>query len=784
MLFLLSRRGLVALAVFFSIQTAAILAVSAQTPAEIEAARRQGPPVIRSIDVQYIGPVTIARERVLAQLRTKVGRPYSDLIAEEDIRSLYASGAVQNVRIFGEPQGDGIRVVVAIETRSVLKEIQLDGVSRISVRKLRKSLGVKLNARVNEADLEKGRQKIIEIYQAHGFTDVTVDFRVEPIDAGRAISRAVYTVDEGTRGAINLVRFEGNSHVSSKILRKQMKTKSKTIISFIDKSGRLDNAQLQQDMESIREYYQNHGYVDMNVREVRKERTRKGALQLVAVIDEGPQYRFGKIGFTGYKNTTEQKLKEVAFLAGKVKEGTVYSPKALKDAGKAIADNYGSGGYVDLEIVPHSVLSSKDVIDVNFTVEEGTRSFVQRIVITGNTRTKDKVLRREVLIAPGDTFNTVRVETSKKRLENLGYFSRVDTYPIESGVEGRKDLAIQVEEKRTGSLNFGGGFSTVDSVVGFAELTQSNFDILSWPNFTGAGQKFRARLQIGTQRQDIELALTEPWFLDRPLSLGGSAFYHEANYLSSIYDQRNLGFSIEARKALFPFVSASVGYRLENFDIFNVQASASQAIKDQAGSSTKSQISSTIVYDHRDNPFLTRTGERISFTTYIAGGFLGGTEQIYGFDAEASKYFHLPFDTIILLNAEVATVDNWGNGNQVRIYDRLFLGGSNNLRGFDFREVGPKDNKGEPLGGKTLARGTVEFTFPIVDKARGALFYDTGILNTNAYDFSDEHWGSDVGIGVRLDLPIGPLRVDYGIPLQRDGNRNSGKFNFNVGYQF
>jgi outer membrane protein insertion porin family len=163
---------------------------------------------------------------------------------------------------------------------------------------------------------------------------------------------------------------------------------------------------------------------------------------------------------------------------------------------------------------------------------------------------------------------------------------------------------------------------------------------------------------------------------------------------------------------------------------------------------------------------------------------LGGTEQIYGFDLEGSKYFHLPWDNILLINGEVAAVDNWGNGNRVRIFDRLFLGGSNNLRGFDFRDVGPRDVNGEPLGGKTLARATVEYTFPLIEKARGALFYDTGFVNSKSWDFSTDHIASDIGFGLRLDLPIGPLRVDYGIPLQKDGRHGSGKFNFNVGYQF
>ena len=481
----------------------------------------------------------------------------------------------------------------------------------------------------------------------------------------------------------------------------------------------------------------------------------------------------------GYKVTTEQKLRAVV----KMKEGSVYSAKAIKDDAKALADAYGSGGYVDLTIVPETSQAHDRLIDITYKIDEGQRSYVERISISGNTRTKDKVIRREVLIAPGDIFNTVRVETSKKRLENLGYFSKVDTFPVDTEVEGRKYLDIQVEEKRTGSLNFGAGFSTVDSLIGFIELTQGNFDITNWPSLTGGGQKFRIRLQGGTERKDVELALTEPWFMDRPISVGLTTYYHEANYLSSIYDQRNYGFSLDVRKGIRPFLYGSLSYRLESIDTFNVALSASPELVAETGPSTKSVFSANLTWDRRDNPFLTRSGERITYTWWVAGP--GGTEQIYGFDVEASKYWRLPWDTILLINAEVAGVDAWGDQTKlVKIYDRLFLGGSNNLRGFDFRDVGPKDPNGEPLGGQSMARATIEWTFPIVEKARGALFYDTGFVNTNPWDYNFNNVASDIGFGLRLDLPIGPLRVDYGIPLQQAGNHGSGKFNFNVGYQF
>ncbi|MDP9254000.1 MAG: outer membrane protein assembly factor BamA, partial [Verrucomicrobiota bacterium] len=423
-------------------------------------------------------------------------------------------------------------------------------------------------------------------------------------------------------------------------------------------------------------------------------------------------------------------------------------------------------------------------IDVTYNIEEGSRSFVQRINIVGNSRTKDKVIRREILIIPGDVFNTVRVETTKKRLENLGYFSKVETYPQDTDVAGRKDLTVEVEEKRTGALNFGAGFSTIDSLVGFVELTQGNFDLMNWPTFTGAGQKFRAKVQYGTERKDFLVGLTEPYFLDRPLSLGGEAFYSEATFLSSVYSQRNYGFTIDARKPINPFLSISHDYRLEHIELFNVAFGVSPLILAEEGARLKSQVGTTVFWDTRDNPFLTRIGHRVVFSPYIAGGFLGGDTQIYGFDLEGSQYFRLWWDTILLLNGEVATVDAWGNGDRVPIFDRLFLGGANNLRGFNYRDVGPKDATGEPLGGQSLARATVEYTFPIIEHVRGAVFYDIGLLDSRPNNFGTDHVASDVGIGLRLDLPIGPLRIDYGIPIRKNGNDSSGKFNFNVGYQF
>jgi outer membrane protein insertion porin family len=733
---------------------------------------------ITAIDVRYVGPETISKPQILANMKTKIGTRYSETTVEDDIRNLYATGKIQNVRIFGEPSGNGVHVQVILATRALVTEIEIDGAQSFNAKAIRGKIKFRVPSPADSEKLEDGRQNIIDFYQRKGFPGVDVKLQLVT-DESRGTARAVYTINEGERGAIRQIVFQGNTHFSDRTLRHQMKTKAQTPIAFFDKSGRLDQAQLQQDLDSIREFYQNHGYIDITIPEVRQERIAKG-VRLVIVVNEGLQYHVGKVTFQGEVAAKEAALRSLI----KMRQGSIYSPKGLKDDAKAIVDGYGAGGYVDVDLIPQGTAAGPGVVDLTYIITEGSRSFVERINIAGNTRTKDKVLRREIVILPGDVFNTTRVDISKQRLENLGYFEKVDTYPEDTGIPGRKDLLVQVQEKRTGALNFGAGYSTVENLVGFVELSQGNFDLLNWPTFTGGGEKFRARIQYGVQQQNYLLSLTEPYFLDRPLEVGGDLFYTTATYLSTVYDQRTYGFLLHARKPLTPFASISLQYTLEEIDIYNVSIFASPTIKQEQGYYLNSEITSTFLYDTRDSVFLTRHGHRIAFTPQIAGGFLGGNTDVYGFNIEASQYFLFPYDIILTLNGQVGIVDTWAGGTQVPIFDRQFLGGAYDLRGFNYRDVGPRDEFGQPIGGDTLARYTLEVTVPIIPRVRGAVFFDQGFVNSKSWDFNTNHTASDFGFGLRLDLPVGPLKIDYGIPIQLDNNPGGGKIQFSVGYQF
>lgn len=758
--------------------------------------------IVRAIDIKYAGPVTVSRERILSNMRTTIGQPFSQAGLEEDIRNVYQTGDVTNVRIFGEPMTGGVRVIVIVQSRDVIKEIVLEGVTVFKPKKVMRVITAKSGNALNEEQLEVDRQKILDLYRSKGFNNVEVQFRVSRDEAaGNAV--VYFSVNEGGKAQLHAIVFEGNYHIKAKVLRKAMKnTKPKTIFSFLTKDGRLDPQKMKEDLEDVREVYQNKGYIDMEITQTRIETDSRGRTTLYIYIKEGDQYRISKLTIKGNTVLTDQQLR--LFL--KMKENSLYTPKGLKDDVKVFTDFYGSRGYVDLQIRTDAVPGGKGLVDLTYTVDEGIVSFVERINIEGNSITKDKVIRRELALAPGDIYAVPFADASKKRLENLNYFSKVEINPTDTLVPGRKDMNVIVEEKRTGELSFGAGFSSIDKLVGQATLTQGNFDILNFPAFTGGGQKFRLSLVYGQTRKDAVITLTEPYFLDSRFSVTFEAFYHNTNYTNDPYTQQNLGGAIAFRRPLTRYLSVRGEYRLEEIKISNP---TNVVFAQDTGSRSRSAFASGLVYDSRDSVFLTRSGTRVDVGGFIAGGPLGGQTQIYGWSIEAAHYIPLPYDMILTLYGRVSTVSTLKGGEiyhnpppgseTVPIEDRTFLGGANDLRGYDYRFVGPKDPQNNPLGGRSIQRATVELTFPIIERVRGAVFYDGGVNHLASYSFGFQNYSSDYGLGLRLDLPIGPIRIDYAFPIQINKQyynnpefpqkqapfmNRSGRFNFNVGYQF
>lgn len=761
---------------FFSIFIVLLALVMAQ-----ESGRAQTGPIVKEITVEFVGPPAISKDRVLANLATKVGEPYSERAAEADIRALYGTGGVSNVRLFAEPMGDGVKVTVLLQGRPVVEEIVIEGAEQIPMNRVRREIGSKVGDVLSEEKLEDDRQKILKLYEDRFFADVDVQYRVQEVP-GQNRARVRFQITEGPKLIVRRITFTGNENILARDILKVMKTRTWNILSFFNKSGRLLPAQVEEDRSAIRTLYQNRGFADVEIVDFKTVPLETDGVEIQIAIREGTQYRVNSVKFEGVNIVPSDEIKARM----KMGQGALFTPKGMGDDLRGLRDFYGSRGYVDMVAMPEILPAGAGAVDVIYRIDEGVQSYVNLVNIQGNTRTKDRVIRRELAVRPGDVFDTTLVDVSRKRLDNLNYFSRVDTIPAETIVPGRKDLNVIVEEKRTGSFNFGVGFSTIDSLVGFAEIQQSNFDLFNWPSFVGGGQRFRIRGQYGIERKDFVVSLTEPWFLGYKLSVGVEAYYREANFLSSVYDQANYGAAFQARKQLWRALSGRLEYRIEGIRIFDVDKDESGVeIQDAEGTYTKSAFTGALTWDTRDSLFLTRKGELVELTGFISGGPLGGTVQDYGISLEGSKYFLLPWDIIFLIKGELAVVDSWGDSDEVPIFDRLYLGGANNLRGFNFREVGPVDDHDNPIGGSSLGYVTFEFTFPIFSRVRGAVFSDLGFVNATAYDFSSSDVNADIGFGLRLDLPIGPIRVDYGYPVMHDGwNGPPGKFNFNIGYQF
>jgi outer membrane protein insertion porin family len=754
-----------------------VIALAASAPLGAQAPG----PIVRDIVVQYVGPPSISKERVLDNMATRLGQPYTEAAAEADIRALYATGGVANVRIFAEPFADGVRVTVLLQGRPVIDEVLIEGAERIRLRRVRREVASKVGEVLTEERLEDDRQKILKLYQDRNYSEVDVKYRIEEIPGTNRV-RVIFQITEGPRLVVRRISFIGNDSVRRRDLIKVMKTRPWNLLSFINKSGRLEPAQIEEDRLAIRTLYQNRGFADAEVTDVQTQPLEGTGVELVITIVEGVQYRVNTVRLEGVNIVPTDEI--MARL--KMTAGSLFTPKGMGDDLKTLRDFYGARGYVDMLAAPEILPAGPGAVDVNYRVDEGVQSYVNLINIQGNNRTKDRVIRRELAVKPGDVFDTTLVNVSRQRLENLNYFQRVELAPASTIVPGRKDLNIVVEEKRTGSFNFGAGFSTIDSLVGFAELQQTNFDLFNWPSFVGGGQRFRVRGQYGLERKDFVASLTEPWFLGYRLSVGVEGYYREANFLSDVYDQNNYGAAFQARRQIWRSLSGRLEYRIEGIRIFNVdEDNAGQVIRDSAGTHTKSAFSGALTWDTRDSLFLTRKGELIELAGFIAGGALGGTVQDYGISLEGSKYFLLPFDIIFLVKGELAVVDSWGDSDDVPIFDRLYLGGSNTLRGFNYREVGPVDEFDNPIGGSSLGYITFEVTFPIISRVRFAVFSDFGFVNPTSYDFDTSNVNGDIGFGVRLDLPIGPIRFDYGYPILYESfNGPPGKFNFNIGYQF
>ena len=755
----------------FSIIGMAFLLVHA--PEDISA---QEGKTIKSIDVQYVGNQTVAPERIRSRMSTKVGDSLSLAQMDEDVKSLYESGDVENVRILSDNVSGGVRLIVVVQTRALYGGVQFAGNTLIDDSKLRKKVDLAVNRPIDNAALEAGRAEIQETYRKKGFSAATVTYRIGAPSA-EGYSTVLFTINEGTQGVLRNVEFVGNTAFTSEKLKGEMSQKEKGLKSMLGQGGSTDAETLAQDVRAIEDFYRDNGYLNARVTNVSRMRADAKYVDVVMTIDEGDTYIVDSLAINGVSAISMQE-QILPYL--KTKAGDVFAGGKLKEDIEHIEEEYGTLGYAEARVNPRLEDAGNGGVRVVLEVSEGRPYKIGKIHIEGNEKTKDHVIRRELPLEPGQPFDVNRTKVTKRRLENMNYFSSVEVMPLDTSYIDEKDLLVRVVEKPTGTINFGAGFSSIDNLTGFMEVTQTNFDLFDWPDFTGAGQRFRLSLRAGSERKDFSISFTEPWFMGQRLALTTEAFYRDLLFLSDQYEQTNYGGSISFRKAIGEFAYGTLGLRYENIEI-NAVPNASPAFLAEDGTFDKVSVELGVTRDTRDNVFLPREGYKVSAGFEFAG--LAGDVDDTIVSISGAQYFHLPKHDVIF--SVSGHFNHSTNGDH--LFTRHFLGGANNLRGFDYRDVGSRDPvSGEVLGGNTAWNGTAEVSFPMVEKIRFATFYDVGEVSDGPIGSVGGGLNSDWGVGLRLFiLGSAPVRLDYAFPLQTDiFNDGNGRFQFTMGAQF
>ena len=768
---------------------------------------------VGTITVKFIGMATVSEQIVRANMILREGAELDEAVIDRDIRSLYRTGIFEFIEVKREElPGNIVNFVVEVTPKFRVLNVTYEGNREVKSRRLNNEVKTLANGPLDERQIKEDSQKIYEYYQKRGFNQAQISYS---IDRNRSTGFATVTfkIREGARVKIAAVDFIGNDSIKSRRLRKEMETKKWSWLSWLLGTGRLKDDLFDEDLEKLRDFYKEEGFLDVQIAEDRItfDYPKPDKLVITIRVSEGRQYRVGDITFTGNKLFPEQLLRFVP----RQRKGAIFKPSLLDKDAESLEDFYGRAGYLPpdtrVRLVRKPNLETGN-IDVEYQITEGERIQVESIKIEGNTKTKSIVILRELVLGPGDVFDSVRMKISKLRLENTRFFEEpVNVTDESTNIPGRRTLKISVQEARTGNLTFGAGFSSLEKAVVFAEVTQSNFDLFNRRSFfQGDGQKFRLRFQIGSQSSELIMAFEEPYFLERELATGFQLYRTTSDYNSAYYEEIRTGGEVYARKRLFNWLESRLSYTYEIIDIDNVDPQAPIQFRLLEGETVTSRIGLILTQDTRDKIISTTRGHYTSLNLDLAGGPMGGDNHYYRVEMRGSKFFPIAEfqEQVVAIIGRAGVVESFGDSDKpqfrtvtdpltgapvsvgpfvpgVPFYDRYFLGGPNDLRGFEFRDVGPKDSFGEPLGGKTYGFFSIEYSFDLVKPVRMAFFYDAGFINVDAYDFSPVSYNDNFGVGIQLFVAGAPLRLDFGIPLTTDRfNKKGNQFNFSFGTRF
>jgi outer membrane protein insertion porin family len=736
-------------------------------------AQRGGGGTISAIQIQ--GNVRSEVETIRSYLQLKVGQPYDAAAADRSLKALFATGLFSDVVI--EMQGSTL--VVKVTENPIINRVAFEGNSKIEDDKLRDEIQSKPRQVFTRARVQSDVERILTIYRRSGRYNASVEPKIIRLDQGRV--DLVFEINEGDVTGVKRISFVGNEHFSDGTLRGKIRTTESAWWRFLTSDDRYDPDRLNLDRELLRKFYLSEGYADFRVVSAVAELSpNRDGFFITFTINEGERYKFGNIDVTSrFQGLDVDVLK--SFLT--ISEGEWYDADEVEKSVSNISEAVGTLGYAFVEVRPN-IRRNKDTltVDVTFDVQEGPRVYVERINISGNTRTLDKVIRREFRLAEGDAFSTAKVRRSQQRLRNLNFFEKVDVAATPGSSPDKTNLEVQVVEQSTGEISFGAGYSTTAGVVGDISVKERNL--------LGKGQELRLGLSIGTLSTLIDLGFTEPYFMDRAVSAGFDLF-RTSNDRQNIasYSDRSIGFALRAGWAYTESTRQLVRYTLRQTDIYNVQPWASSIIQSQRGTQVVSELAETLIWDTRDERLNPTKGFLVRNTIAVAGAI--GNQQYFRTTADAVYYRSIVDDFVASIGGSVGIVVPFDS--YLRLNNLFFIGGDT-LRGFAVGGIGPRDAATtDSLGGLYYYTGTAELSYPLPFVPKevaliGKAFVDVGSLwgvqPTGASVLNSELMRISSGIGIQWISPFGPIRIDYAWPLQYESWDKRQNFRFSFGTRF
>lgn len=719
--------------------------------------------------ITVLGNVKVEEGVIRGAMKSREGGSFSPEQIREDLRSVFGLGYFTDVQVDIKSTPKGKEIVFVVSEKPSIREVVITGNVKVKLDDIKEKVTLTPRSILNLDKVKENSEQIRKLYFSKGYYGVKVEHKIDYLETNEAI--VTFRIVEGPKGRIKKIVFKGAQKIKSSELKKVMATKKWNIFSILTKTGVLDEDILKNDIQLLTAYYFDHGYLDVKISDPKIDLRDPKRIRIEIEIAEGPQYRLGTIDFKGDVLTT----KETLFTIIKAKRNDVYSNSAIRRDISLLNEAFANQGYAYVEINPEtSVDSKKLLVHLTFDIVKKKRVSFEKIQVTGNIKTRDKVIRRELRVAEGELYSISGLNKSRSRLKRTGFFKEVDFTTSRGSTDEKINLDIKVEEAPTGAVSFGVGYSSIENVTGVVSITERNL--------FGYGYQGIVKVKWGFETSEARLSFTDPYFLGYNFA-GGIDLYHERLDIFDTYKYKITGGDLRFGKELTEKIRADAMYKLENINVYDVTEEASKYIKEQEGRATTSAFSLTFTSDTRDEFYAPSRGARHSLILQNAGGILGGDNYFAKTTGETSWFFPLPLKTVLNLRGKLGVIEPYG-GKKTPIYEKFFVGGLYTVRGFEYGKAGPLDENRDPIGAEKMVAFNAELIFPLAREIglRAAIFWDIGKGFDKWEDITPLKTGA--GIGIRWFSPMGPIHIDLGFNLNPKEGEKRKLFDFTMGTVF